>query len=70
MEDLLDTSAIVMGKLKMDARPVDLGAVLEAATIPVPSDIHLAGIQVLLVDDQADARDLRLDPKDQGSGGA
>ena len=54
IDDLLDVSRIITGKLKIEARPVDLGAVLEAAIEAVRPSFEAKAIRFEnMVDSQA-----------------
>jgi signal transduction histidine kinase len=53
IEDLMDISRIVAGKLRLDFRPVDLTSVIEAAVNAVSPSAHAKAIQFRLRLDQA-----------------
>jgi PAS domain S-box-containing protein len=53
IEDLLDVSRIIVGKLHLDARPVDLGAVVQAAVSSVRLAAQAKGIRLDLVLDSS-----------------
>lgn len=48
INDLLDVSRIITGKLKLDVRPVELGSVIEAALEVVSPSIHAKDIDLHL----------------------
>src|SRR5262249_7738536 len=49
IDDLLDVSRIITGKLRLDARPVDVGAVIQAAVGSVRLAAQAKGIRLELV---------------------
>jgi PAS domain S-box-containing protein len=51
IDDLLDVSRIITGKLRLDARPVDLAAVVEAAVAVVRPAASAKGVQLQAVFD-------------------
>jgi signal transduction histidine kinase/CheY-like chemotaxis protein len=53
IEELLDVSRIVTGKLRLDLRPVEIGTVVKAAIGTVTPAADAKGIQVQLVQDPA-----------------
>src|SRR5436305_1879685 len=53
VEDLLDVSRIISGKLRVEVRPMDPAAAAEVALDELPA---LDGVRVLVVDDEPDAR--------------
>ena len=53
IEELLDVSRIVTGKLRLDLRPVEIGAIVEASMGTVTPAAHAKGIHVQLLQDPA-----------------
>jgi len=51
ISDILDVSRIITGKLRLEARPVDLGAVVEAAMDTVQPAAEAKGVRLLRVVD-------------------
>jgi signal transduction histidine kinase/DNA-binding response OmpR family regulator len=61
IDDLLDVSRIITGKLRLDTRPVEIAAVIEAAVDSVRPAAHAKNIQ-LHADLEAEAAPLLGDP--------
>ena len=56
IEDLLDLSRIISGKLRLDVELVDLGAVVSAATVTIEPAAQVKGLRVQTVVEESAAR--------------
>jgi len=63
IDDMLDVSRIVSGKLELDPRPVDLASVVEAAILTVQPTADAKGVQLELVLDPSSTNPVLGDPQ-------
>ena len=53
IDELLDVSRIITGKLQLDLRPLDIGAMVQAAIVTVTPAANAKGIQIQLIQNPA-----------------